>query len=62
MRRLDPWRWVVKGLSAFQLRSAIDAARNALGLPPISCVDVAITPGDTTIKKDYVLLLRTGTQ
>jgi len=29
---------------------------------PISYVDISIVPGVTTIKKDHVLQLRTGTQ
>ena len=52
----------IKAMHIAQLRTAIDAARNALGLSPIGYVDTTLAPGVTTIKKDHVLQLRTGTQ
>ena len=44
------------------LRTALDAARAALGLPSLVYTDQGITAGSTVIKAAHITELRAGTQ
>jgi hypothetical protein len=48
----------VKAVHISELRSAIDAARTALGLSNASYTDSTLTPGSTIIKAVHVNELR----
>ena len=51
---------VVKRAHLVEIRVALDAARQALGLPPASYTDPVITAGATLIRAAHWLELRSG--
>jgi len=52
----------VKRIHVTELRSALDAARSALGLAAIAYTDSAITAGSTPVKTTHILQLRNATK
>ena len=44
------------------LRTALDAARSALGLSPVTYTDPTLTPGSTIVKAVHLTDLRGGVQ
>jgi len=55
-------QYTIKAVHMTELRSALDAARAAIGLPALVYTDPTITPGSTVIKAAHVTEVRAGTQ
>jgi hypothetical protein len=56
----DPAVSSIKAIHLEELRTALDAARAAIGLPPLSYTDPVITPGATKVKAAHFNVLRAG--
>jgi hypothetical protein len=52
----------LKRLHIMNLRTSLDAARSALGLPALTYTDPTITAGVTAVKTVHVEQLRNGTK
>ncbi len=61
-RRVDAGSTTIKRVHVTALRTALDAARSAIGLAAISYTDPTITAGVTVMKAAHLTELRAGTQ